>query len=126
MFGKKKDAESELLARITTSAAKTWDISEFEVRFFIQLEKEIKAAGLLISDFSTVRMGNGGIRINHYSGIIGTVHLRKKFGSLQYFIDALNNHDMQDAPLEACIATIPYLIDYTKLCIKTHKKALSV
>lgn len=129
MFGKKKAVMpvSQILLRMNAEESSPCKVSDYELRFFICLERAIVEAGLSVSNFYTKRMGSETIRLFYCSReIIGMVNLRSKVGSIQYYLDALDIHDMKDAPVEAIIAVIPYWIDYTKKCIKTRKAALSV
>ncbi len=133
MFGRHKKPSvtvmqrpsSDLLSRLTSRTAKETKISEYETAFFIALEEQMKIEGLSIDYFYAERMGSGSIRLDCPSGIIGTVHLRKKIGEIQYFISAYDHHNMRDAPIEAIIAVIPYWIGYAKQCMHTHKQSLS-
>ncbi len=133
MFGRHKKPtvtvmqrpSSDLLSRLTSRTAKETKISEYETAFFISLEEQMKIEGLSIDYFYAERMGSGSIRLDCPSGIIGTLHLRKRIGSAQYFLSPLDNHQMNDAPIEAIIAIIPYWIEYAKQCMHIHKQALS-
>lgn len=133
MFGKKKKQgavivstpSSVLLANIATRASKVPATNDFEKEFFISLEERLRLEGLSIDYFTAERMGSGSIRLNCPAGIIGTVHLRKRFGSIQYFTSPLDIHDMQDAPVEAVMAVIPYWVEYAKGCIRLRSAATS-
>lgn len=135
MFGKKKKlpavkasqaSTSELLSRITSRTSKEINASDYEKEFFLAFENALRLAGLSVSIFSAERMSSGSIRVNCYPGMIGTVHLRKKFGSIQYLTSIYDVHDMNDAPLEAVIAVIPYWIAYSKEMMRNHKVATTV
>lgn len=129
MFGKKKAVIpiSQILMRMNAEESNPCKVSDYELRFFINLERAIVEAGLSVSNFYTKRMGSEAIRLFYRPRtIIGMVNLREKIGSIQYYVDSLGTHDMKDAPIEAIIAVIPYWIDYTKKCAKTRKAALSV
>lgn len=134
MFGKKKRQtavivsapSSTLLSNITTRGSKPQAINDLEKEFFISLEEHLHLAGLSVEYFAAERMGSGSIRLNCSAGIIGTVHLRKKFGSIQYFTSPIDAHDMQDAPLEAILAVIPYWVEYAEGCIHLHSAATTV
>lgn len=128
MFGKKKKAldnilpapTSDLLSRLTFRSTKM-DVSSYELEFFTAFENALNYEGWQVSWFSAERMGSGSIRVNCYAGIVGTVHLRKRIGSIQYFLSPLDAHDMDDAPLEAVLAVIPYWIEYTRGMLNLHK-----
>ena len=134
MFGKRKKPEvvvmpapaSTLLASLVSRSAKETVTNDFEKQFFIALEESLHLEGLSVDYFTAERMGSGSIRLNCPAGIIGTVHLRKRFGSIQYFISPLDVHDMKDAPLEAIIAVIPYWVEYAKGCLRLRKAATTV
>lgn len=133
MFGKKKKQaavivstpSSTLLSNIMVRGSKPQAINDLEREFFISLEEHLHLAGLSVEYFAAERMGSGSIRLNCPAGIIGTVHLRKKFGSIQYFISPLDPHDMQDAPVEAIMAVIPYWVEYAAGCLRMRTAALS-
>lgn len=123
MFGKKKKAptveilpvpSSDLLSRLTFRSTKEICVSEYEKEYFSALEDALRLEGWPVAWFSAERMSSGSIRVSCNAGIVGTVHLRKKYGSIQYFTSPLDAHDMDDAPLEAVIAVIPYWVAYTK------------
>lgn len=135
MFGKRKKkqqvlvlpvAMSSLLESLTSRSTKEVSVTEFEKEFFVALEDHLRAEGLPIEYFSAERMGSGSIRLNCSAGIIGTVHLRKRFGSIQYFTSLLDIHDMKDAPIEAIVAVIPYWVEYAKGCMRLYKAAMTV
>ncbi len=134
LFSKKKNQfetaqikpTSMLLSRIRQRSAKEYAISEYETEFFISFEKQLNAANLNVDYFWAERMGSGSIRVDCPAGIIGTVHLRKKIGSIQYFLSTYDHHNMTEAPYEAVIAVIPYWISYAKKCIRSREKALSI
>lgn len=134
MFGKRKKPEvvvmpapaSTLLTSLVSRSAKETATNDFEKQFFIALEESLHLEGLSVDYFTAERMGSGSIRLNCPAGIIGTVHLRKRFGSIQYFISPLDVHDMKDAPLEAIIAVIPYWVEYAKGCLRLRKAATTV
>ena len=136
MFGKRKNhtdvvvietpKSSILLSRMSSASSKEITVSEFEKTFFIALEEHILSASLSLDTFYAERMGNGSIRLNCHAGIIGTVHIRKRIGHIQYFLNPLDVHDMQDAPIEAITAVIPYWLDYAIGCLNLHKAATSV
>lgn len=134
MFGKRKKQEavvlpaptSTLLASIISRSAKETAINDFEKQFFIALEESLHLDGFSADYFIAERMGSGSIRLNSPAGIIGTVHLRRRFGSIQYFISPLDVHDMKDAPIEAIIAVIPYWIEYAKGCLCLRKAAITL
>lgn len=133
MFGKHKKPEvvimpapaSTLLASLVSRSAKETTTNDFEKQFFIALEESLRLEGLSVDYFTAERMGSGSIRLNCPAGIIGTVHLRRRYGSIQYFISPLDIHDMQDAPVEAILAVIPYWVSYAKGCIRLQKAATS-
>lgn len=133
MFGKKKNEPSvsiesapsnQLLSRIISRSSKAFSVSEYEKTFFAAFENAIQKEGFSMEWFSVERMSNGSIRVECSAGIVGTVHLRKKIGSIQYFLSPLDIHDMEDAPLEAVIAVIPYWIAYIKDLFRMHTEAL--
>ncbi len=134
MFKKRKKPEytglaapaSTLLASLVSKSAKEIAVNDFEKRFFIALEDCLHAQGLLVEYFTAERMSSGSIRLNCPAGIIGTVHLRKRFGSIQYFTAPLDIHDMDDAPVEAILAVVPYWVEYAKGCLRLRKAATSV
>lgn len=115
---------SEILSRLESRTVKETKISDYEMVFFIALEKQMKLEGLSIDTFTAERMGSASIRLNCYAGIIGTVHLRKRIGNIQYFLSVYDSHCMNDAPVEAIISVIPYWIKYAKKCIGIHEKIL--
>ena len=117
---------STLLASIMSRSDKETATNDFEKQFFIALEESLHLEGLSVNYFTAERMGSGSIRLNCPAGIIGTVHLRKRFGSIQYFISPLEVHDMKDAPVEAIIAVIPYWIQYAKNCIHLRKVVTTI
>lgn len=127
-FGKNKQAEqttSTLLSRIKKDTSKEIKISSYEMEFFIALEKELKNNNLNADYFRTHRLSNGSIRFNCPAGDIGVVHLRKRFGSIMYYTSVYDSHDMDDAPIEAVIAVIPYWIAYTKKMIRAENTIMS-
>ena len=134
MFGKHKKPEvvvmpaptSTLLASLVSRSANEAATNDFEKQFFIALEESLRLEGLSVDYFTAERMGSGSIRFNCPAGIIGTVHLRKRFGRIQYFISPLDVHDMKDAPLEAIIAVIPYWVEYAKGCLRLRKAATTI
>lgn len=89
-------------------------------------EHALQCEGLPVANFNAERMSSGSIRVDSSWGIIGTVHLRRKFGSIQYFISAMDIHNMDDAPAEAIIAVIPYWISYSKALISSYQTATRV
>ncbi len=132
LFGKKKNEitllqpnGSVILKNIENKTSTTYPITEYENQFFIAFEDSLRFNGIDPQTVKAVRMGSGGIRCLVSSGIIGTVHLRKQFGSLQYFIDPLKNHEMKDAPVEAIIAAIPYWTAYLFGLLQLHKAVLT-
>ena len=122
----KPTSSSVLLASLVSRSAKEITVNDFEKQFFAALEDRLRAEGLSVECFTAERMGNGGIRLNCSAGIIGTVHLRKRFGSIQYFISPLDIHDMDDAPVEAILAVVPYWVEYAKRCLSLRKAATNV
>lgn len=135
MFGKRKKPgegvivpapTSTLLASLVSRSVKETPINDFEKQFFIALEESLHLEGLSVEYFTAERMSSGSIRLNCPAGIIGIVHLRKRFGSIQYFISPLDIHDMTDAPVEAIMVVIPYWIEYAKGCIRLRKAATTV
>lgn len=132
MFGKKKSKrailpanESLILKNMGNKTSASYPITDYEKQFFLAFEESLRFNGIEPAAIHAIRMGNGSIRCSVYAGIIGTVHLRKQFGSLQYFIEPLKNHDMKDAPVEAIIATIPYWVAYLQGLLRLHKAVLT-
>lgn len=134
MFGKKKKEPSDyivsthsnqLLSRIVSRTSKAISVSDYEKAFFSAFENALLANKYPIEWFSAERMSSGSIRVECEAGIVGVVHLRKKIGSIQYFLSPLDGHDMEDAPLEAVIAVIPYWISYIQELFRIRKAALS-
>lgn len=117
--------ESIILKNMENKTSASYPITDYEKQFFLTFEESLLFNGIEPATVHAIRMGNGGIRCSVSSGIIGTVHLRKQFGSLQYFIDPLKNHDMKDAPVEAIIATIPYWVAYSLGLLQLHKAVLT-
>lgn len=117
---------SVLLTSLESRSSKEMVISEHEKHFFIALEDNLRAKGLSVNYFHAERMGSGSIRLYCPAGIIGTVNLRKHFGGIQYFTSLYDVHDMNDAPVEAIIAVIPYWVEYAKYCIRIRNAAMSV
>lgn len=98
-------------------------VSEYEREFFIALEEQMRMANLSLQIAKVERKSNGTLDLYYSSWPIGSVHLRRKFGGILYSIEPLDNHDIDDAPIEAVIAVIPYWINYIKWLIR-HEKAL--
>ncbi len=116
--------ESTLLSTMTSNTARDYRTTEYEKVFFATLEQEIRNRGLNLSEFSLNRMSTGSIRLTHHACSVGTVHLRRHIGSIQYSLDPLDIHDLKDAPIESIITIIPYWIDYVIKCIRLHKDIL--
>ncbi len=129
LFGKKKKtettvllpAESVILQDMETKQA----VTEYERQFFLAFEDELRLNGIDPKTVTATRMGNGCIRCSVSAGIVGTVHLRKQFGSIQYFIDPLKIHNMQDAPVEAVVAVAPYWVAYLCGLLHLHRAAIT-
>lgn len=108
-------------------------VSEYEREFFIALEEQMRIANLSLQTAKVERKSNGTLALYYncqmYKTLggwhIGSVHLRKKFGGISYCTEVLDLHNMDDAPIEAVIAVIPYWIDYIKKLIRQKKAIMS-
>lgn len=117
------ERRSVILENMKIETPADYPVTEYEKRFFLAFEDILRSGGFDPAIITAARRDDGGIRCTVYAGIIGTVHLREQFGSLQYFIDVYKNHNMSDAPVESCIAAIPYWVAYLRKLQHAHKKA---